>query len=833
MGEIREKTKNETKCQSMLRVGTLIHGGVYRIESYLASGGFGNTYVVRNVEFDEVYAMKEFYIKGVCQRDSNSTTISVSNDENINTFKQQLEKFKKEARRLRSLNNPHIIKVYDLFEENGSAYYVMDYVDGESLATRLKQTKTPLSKSVVKWYLGQILDGLNTIHAAGILHLDIKPANIMVDSHDVVKLIDFGASKQQSNAGGATISTGVSYTNGYAPNEQMAQNYDKFGPWTDFYALGATLFKLLTNQEPPSVSDVSEDETEDKHLALPMDKVGSEKMKKLIVWMMQVNQSKRPRCVAEVLQKCSWITSDNEEAKNYCLSQFQSANDETTISAKIDLGNSVKKSTSECKRTEQKNGIGKKGKWVRGILMSLFAISMILSFIKIVYVKIHQHMVIDNLVNNMVKVNGGTVDGVTFSDFYVGKFEVTNEEYDAVMDDRPVYKQMFAQFEAYNTQLRIRTEASKCKKHQPKIVSRKQVQLFLERLNKKTGKQFRLPTDLEWEVAAKGGIYGHGYKYSGGNDILGVANIYNGKNTKFEDVGKKRSNELGIYDMTGNVDELCDNVVGSSTEQRWSVRGGCCLDGASESLLISKKPLGTRCLVGFRLALGNSKIKEDGYVDLGLSVKWAKCNLGAETPEESGDRFAWGETKSKEHFELINYKYWENPIGHNILLTNNDAAYVLLGKQWRMPTTKEMQELLDKCIWSWKEVKGVKGYVVSSKTTGKSIFLPGMMGVTKSVFCFRNGHWGVLVSGSIRTLTSKPEFYAALSKKQAKLMMEYKNLPPLLEYYAGYWSGTCEETNRISALYFSVSVENGTNSKPSFSHFFGYEGLYIRPVHID
>ena len=115
----------------------------------------------------------------------------------------------------------------------------------------------PLSETAVRNYLFQIIDGLETIHNAGMLHLDIKPANIMVDNHYVVKLIDFGASKQQSTVGGATMSTGISYTNGYAPSEQMAQSYDKFGPWTDFYALGATVYKLLTNQEPPSVSDLS------------------------------------------------------------------------------------------------------------------------------------------------------------------------------------------------------------------------------------------------------------------------------------------------------------------------------------------------------------------------------------------------------------------------------------------------------------------------------------------------------------------------------------------------------------------------------------------------
>lgn len=91
--------------------------------------------------------------------------------------------------------------------------------------------------------------------------------------------------------------------------------------------------------------------------------------------------------------------------------------------------------------------------------MSLLTISMLLSLIKVGYVKVHQHIVINELVNNMVKVKGGTVDGVTFSDFYIGKYEITNEEYDAVMDERPVYRLIFAQMggvEVYNNKHRIK-----------------------------------------------------------------------------------------------------------------------------------------------------------------------------------------------------------------------------------------------------------------------------------------------------------------------------------------------------------------------------------------
>ena len=194
---------DNTNNTILLPVGTILHG-TYKIERYLSSGGFGNTYVVTNVQFGETRAIKEFYLKGICQREGDSTMVSVSNRENTVGFNQQCEKFKKEARRLRGLDNPHIVKVYDLFEENGTAYYVMDYVDGENLSTRLARTNTSLPEKTVLNYLNQILDGLQAIHNAGMLHLDIKPANIMVEKNDVVKLIDFGASKQQTSADGVT-----------------------------------------------------------------------------------------------------------------------------------------------------------------------------------------------------------------------------------------------------------------------------------------------------------------------------------------------------------------------------------------------------------------------------------------------------------------------------------------------------------------------------------------------------------------------------------------------------------------------------------------------------
>ena len=121
----------------MLPIGTKLHGGVYEIIKHLSNGGFGNTYVVKNVSFDEIYAMKEFFMKGINLREGDIVTVSVADNEA--TFTSQKEKLKKEARRLRQLKNPHIVRVHDLFEERGTVYYVMDYIEGESLAARLQR----------------------------------------------------------------------------------------------------------------------------------------------------------------------------------------------------------------------------------------------------------------------------------------------------------------------------------------------------------------------------------------------------------------------------------------------------------------------------------------------------------------------------------------------------------------------------------------------------------------------------------------------------------------------------------------------------------------------
>ena len=280
--------------EGMLPIGTLLRG-IYRVESQISNGGFGNTYEVVNIEFNERYALKEFFMKGINLRDDDQTTVSVSIAENVAQFSEQREKFKKEARRLRQLQNPHIVRVHDLFEENGTCYYVMDFIEGESLAAKLKRTGQPLPETEVRQLLIQILEALSEVHKNNLWHLDLKPGNIMINKDGNVVLIDFGASKQMSAEGGATTSTALCYTPGYAPSEQVEQNMEKCGPWTDLYALGATLFNLLTAQKPPQGSDIQESP---EQAFAPLNGV-SQQMQSYVRWLMQPNRTKRPQSVAE------------------------------------------------------------------------------------------------------------------------------------------------------------------------------------------------------------------------------------------------------------------------------------------------------------------------------------------------------------------------------------------------------------------------------------------------------------------------------------------------------------------------------------------------------
>ena len=284
--------------RQMLPIDTILKGGEYCVKRYIASGGFGNTYEVEHVRLGKHLALKEFFMRGINLREG--TRVSVSQEDNRATFDQMREKFYKEAQRLALLEEPHIVEVNDFFEENQTAYYTMKLVDGQSLSATMKQAGHPFTEQQVLKILPQILEALKYVHSNDLYHLDLKPGNIMQNVQGHCWLIDFGASKQLSASESQTLSTstGLCYTPGYAPSEQINGNTKRIGAWTDIYALGATLYNMLTGHTPPSPDDIMNDE--EKAFTFPP--AVSEKMRQLVIWMMQPRPADRPQSIEQIEQ---------------------------------------------------------------------------------------------------------------------------------------------------------------------------------------------------------------------------------------------------------------------------------------------------------------------------------------------------------------------------------------------------------------------------------------------------------------------------------------------------------------------------------------------------
>ena len=437
-----------------LQPNTTLQGGKYIIERVLGQGGFGITYLARNTVFDVDVAIKEFFMKDENNRDGSSVTMPNTTKQEL--FHGQKEKFKKEAKRMFAINNEHIISVHDLFEENGTAYYVMDYVDGENLAERLKRTSKPMTEAEVNQILPQILDALKTVHDAGIWHLDLKPTNIMVDKTGKVKLIDFGASKQfNAQKGGATTSTAISYTNGYAPREQMEQNLNKIGPWTDIYALGATLYALLSNKKPPLPSDIEDDMSADKHLALPLPDSVSNEMKALVLMMVQPNRAFRPQSVNSLIEAEKARKDVQNEGNCPSPDLPNGKNDDGVDEGTIKIGNhpkeeevgqNPKQPTQNPKPTDPPSdeGKGEKLKWGCGWLLVLLFLGAIGYGSYVVSTK-------DNSKEDVVTVKAKTVDKMQYktgigSCKYTGPVDEDNKPHglgEAVFNDGRYYKGEF------------------------------------------------------------------------------------------------------------------------------------------------------------------------------------------------------------------------------------------------------------------------------------------------------------------------------------------------------------------------------------------------------
>ncbi len=238
------RSMSNTRC---LKPGVILKER-YKIEEVIGAGGFGITYRAWDPLLQSYVAIKEYYPSGIATRSADSSKVCVPVGQEQREYHRGRIRFLKEAQDVaRFQSEPNIVSIYDYLEENDTAYMVMEYLHGCTLKQYIREHGGRLDTDHILHICLSVLDALAVVHKAGMIHRDISPENIFICEDLTVKLIDFGAAKQVYLDGEQTMS--VVLKPGYAPPEQYAKK-DKQGPWTDIYALGATLYFAATGEKP-------------------------------------------------------------------------------------------------------------------------------------------------------------------------------------------------------------------------------------------------------------------------------------------------------------------------------------------------------------------------------------------------------------------------------------------------------------------------------------------------------------------------------------------------------------------------------------------------------
>ena len=274
-----------------LKPGLRLHE--YRIDGVLGEGGFGVTYLATDVHLNAAVAIKEYLPQDIVFRSADGS-VSPTASEHLARYRQGLDAFLVEARTLASFRHRAIVRVARFFEANRTAYMVLEVEKGEPLKTWWPEHRKIGEKALVELLL-PLLDGLAAVHEAGFLHRDIKPDNIQVRSSDgSLVLLDFGSAGQ---AAGVASEGLVVVTPGYAPIEQYGLGEQ--GPWTDLYALGATLYWCVSGRKPPDAETRKADPRAYSRAVEAGRDVFGDAFLKAIDWALATDPAKRPRSVAE------------------------------------------------------------------------------------------------------------------------------------------------------------------------------------------------------------------------------------------------------------------------------------------------------------------------------------------------------------------------------------------------------------------------------------------------------------------------------------------------------------------------------------------------------
>lgn len=528
-------TPDKMAPNASLTPGTVLQSKnyTYHIERVLGHGAFGITYLVNTsismqgqlgtIHTGVKVALKEFYMDKEMKR-VGSELVTTTSAEHVEAF---AKKFRREAMKLAMLSHPNIVRVLEVFEANNTIYYAMEYLPDGSLSEYVNR-KGYLREQEAIGCIRQIASALMYMHTNKMLHLDVKPANIMrIESTNTLKIIDFGLAKRFGENGDPETSANLGFgTPGYASLEQVDGNIEHdFSPELDVYALGATYYKLLTGLTPNSAIDVLNRGIN----VLPLVKKNvSQQSIDAIRAAMEPTKAKRLKTIEAFLNMLPRV-------------------DDTTI-------------FSEKKKNHFWYGI------IASIVVTVVAV---IALVYIFRTPSSDDAQIDNAVATeagsritnydfgMVRIEGGTFlmgtddrqnpdaepdeqpqHKVTVSTFSMSRYEVTQALWNAVMNDTHIAKSKNAEYPIVG-------------------ITWDDVQQFLKLLNKKTGRHFRLPTEAEWEYAAR--------QLDADAPLDSMAWYEGNSGGRLHPVGKLRPNALGLYDMNGNAWEYCSDWYGDYT----------------------------------------------------------------------------------------------------------------------------------------------------------------------------------------------------------------------------------------------------------------------------
>ena len=790
------------------------------------------TYLAEQVNLHRQVCIKEFFPKGYYKRDSDTKTLTLSSDSFGDTMNKFKVKFIKEAQTIVALDHYNIVHIFDVFEENNTVYYVMEYINGDTLSNVVKINGTLTEEEAVN-YIRQIASALEYIHERHIMHLDVKPGNVMLrKGNDHAILIDFGLSKHyDEQSGEATTSTPIGVSHGYAPAEQYQMGgIRRFSPETDIYSLGATLYYLVIGSIPPSASELESMDIPDLPETL------SEGVRRAIRGAMKYLRKDRPQSIKEFLalldndqtiiavvpnDNKTHITSDRgieqEDTKyeeranrNSVDSENERKPDSNALGQQInyDKGSkhenkravtpAAKPTTSgptQSKPTQkQKKRRGGCIVW----LLLIFIIAFLAFFISKQYAEAPSTNVPGNSTENQMSpmattlildthnINAGNqgesgsiaytienpIDGCELSIEYADNIDwiktnlgegVINYEVEANPNNEPRKCDLVVIYGEITQIINVtQTALSEEERPKPQFILTSESDVILSPYGETKYITYTLSNPIEGERIEldKGGATWFDATETNGKIAITAKANNSGKtlsstlnvkydNDSFSVVVKQNAKPKFTLTSESNITlnpygetKYITYTLSSPIEGRRIEldKGGATWFNATETsgkIAITAKAnnSGKTLSATLKVSYGDESfsvnVKQNaisrpssgtteghGWVDLGLSVKWATCNVGSKSPKELGDSYAWGDTRWRISFDEHNKSYsrGDYDISGSV---NNDVARKEWGGSWRMPTIEEWEELISKCEWT--PVSG--GYNVTGPNGG-SIFLP-------------------------------------------------------------------------------------------------------------